>query len=100
MVTRARSTLLAAVALAGFAGPAASQSAPREYEAFIRAEVNKCVAESVRLDKETGVLNHPTAPTQAQRVASCREMMLQIHDLYPMSEPKPEPNKKARQPPR
>ncbi len=58
------------------------------------------MAELVRLDKETGVLNHPTAPTQAQRVASCREMMMQIHDLYPMSEPKPEPNKKARQPPR
>ena len=100
MVTRARSTLLAAVALAGFGGPAASQSAPREYEAFIRSEVNKCVAEWVRLDKETGALNHPTAPTQAERVASCREMLLQIHDLYPMAEPKPEPNKKARQPPR
>ena len=92
MVTRARSTLLAAVALAGFGGPAASQSAPREYEAFIRAEVNKCVAESVRLDKEAGALNHPSAPTQAQRVASCRELVLQVNDLYPVAEPK----KKAR----
>ena len=100
MPTGARSMILAAVALAGFGDPATSQTAPREYEAFIRAEINKCVADAVRLDKETGALNHPSAPAQAQHVASCREMMLQIHDLYPMSEPKPEPNKKARQPPR
>jgi len=83
--------ILAAVALAGFGDPATSQTAPREYEAFIRAEINKCVADAVRLDKDTGALNHPSAPTQAQRVA-CREMMLQIHDLYPVAEPK----KKAR----
>jgi hypothetical protein len=81
--------LLAAVVLAGFGDPAASQTAPREYEAFIRAEINKCVAEAVRLDKEA---HAPNQPTQAERVASCREMILQIHDVYPM----PEPKKKAR----
>jgi len=84
--------LLAAVVLAGFGDPATSQTAPREYEAFIRAEISKCVAEAVRLDKETGVLNHPSAPTQAQRVASCRELVQQVNDLYPAAEPK----KKAR----
>jgi hypothetical protein len=50
------------------------------------------VAEAVRLDKETGALNHPSAPTQAQRIASCRELVLQVNDLYPVAEPK----KKAR----
>lgn len=97
MATGARSMLLAAVVLAGFSAAAAAQTAPREYEAFVRAEINKCVADAVRLDKEMRSTNQPT---QAQRVASCREMILQIHDLYPMPEPKPEPNKKARQPPR
>lgn len=88
MATRALSMLLAAIALAGFGGPAASQTAPREYEAFIRSEINKCVAEAIRLDKETGALNHPSAPTQAERVASCRELVLQVNDLYPIAEPK------------
>ena len=92
MATRALSMLLAAVVLAGFGDPAVSQTAPREYEAFIRSEINKCVAEAVRLDKETGALNHPSAPTQAQRIASCRELVLQVNDLYPVAEPK----KKAR----
>jgi hypothetical protein len=44
------------------------------------------------LDKEAGALKHPSAPTQAQREASCREMVMQVHDLYPIAEPK----KKAR----
>jgi hypothetical protein len=92
MAMRAVSMVLAAVALAGPGGPATSQTAPPQYEAFIRSEINKCVAESVRLDKETGAFNHPTAPTQAQRVASCRELVLQVNDLYPIAEPK----KKAR----
>lgn len=92
MATGARSMILAAGVLVGLGDPATSQTAPREYEAFIRAEVNKCVAEAVRLDKETGALNHPSAPTQAQRVASCRELVLQVNDLYPVAEPK----KKAR----
>ena len=97
MATRARSMLLAAAVLAGFGDPATSQTAPREYEAFIRSEINKCVAEAVRLDKETGAFNHPTAPTQAERVASCRELVLQVNDLYPMTEPqKTEPKKKIR----
>ena len=97
MATRALSMVLAAVALAGPGGPATSQTAPPQYEAFIRSEINKCVAESVRLDKETGAFNHPTAPTQAQRVASCRELVMQVNDLYLMSEPqKSEPKKKAR----
>lgn len=93
MPTSARSIVLAAVALAGFVDAAISQSAPRDYQAFIRAEINKCVAEAVRLDKEAGVLNHPSAPTQAQRVASCRELVEQVNDLYPTT---PEPKKKAR----
>lgn len=93
MSTGARPMLLAAATLIGFGSAAISQSAPKGYEAFIRAEINKCVAESVRLDKEAGVLNHPTAPTQAQRVASCREMLMQVHDLYA---PPPEPRKKSR----
>lgn len=92
MATGARSILLAAVVVAGLGNPAAAQTTPREYQAFVRKEIDKCVAESVRLDKEAGVLNHPTAPTQAQRVAACREMVLQVHDIYPVDEPK----KKAR----
>ena len=91
MATGARSMLLAAVVLAGFDEPAAAQTAPRDYEAFIRAEINKCVAEAVRLDKEAGALKHPSAPTQAQRVDSCREMVMQVHDLYPAAE---QPKKK------
>lgn len=96
MATRALSMLLAAAVLAIPGDPAAAQT-PREYEAFIRSEINKCVAEAVRLDKETGALNHPSAPTQAERVASCRELVLQVNDLYPMTEPqKTEPRKKTR----
>ena len=97
MVTGVRTIVLAAVVLAGFTVTAVSQTTPRQYEAFIRAEIAKCVADAVRLDKETGTRN---PPTQAERAASCREMILQIHDLYPMPEPKPELNKKTRQPPR
>jgi hypothetical protein len=94
MSTGARSMLVAAVVLgAGLGDPAAAQTAPRDYEAFIRAEINKCVAEAVRLDKEAGALKHPSAPTQAQRVDSCREMVMQVHDLYPAAE---QPKKKAR----
>lgn len=88
----AHALLLAAVVLIGSGPPAAAQSAPRGYEAFIRAEINKCVAESIRLDKEAGALKHPTAPTQAQRAAACEEMLRQVHDLYPA----PEPKKKTR----
>lgn len=96
MATRALSMLLAAAVLSGASNPATSQT-QREYEAFIRSEINKCVAEAVRLDKETGALNHPTAPTQAERVASCRELVTQVNDLYPMTEPqKTEPKKRTR----
>jgi hypothetical protein len=93
MYTGARAIVLVVVGLAAFGDAALSQSAPRDYQAFIRSEINKCVADAVRIDKETGVLNHPTAPTQAQRVASCRELVEQVNDLYPTA---PEPKKKGR----
>jgi hypothetical protein len=89
MITRARSMLLAAAVLAVFGTPVASQT-PQQYEAFRQKEIAKCVAESVRLDKESGARG---GPSQAERVASCREMVMQIHDLYPAAEP---PKKKTR----
>ena len=82
--------LLATGVLAGFCASAASQT-QRQYEAMVRAEINKCVDDAVRLDKQSGSRNQPS---RAEHTASCREMMLQIHDLYPMPEEKK--NKKSR----
>jgi hypothetical protein len=88
MAKGSRAMVLVVLVLAGFGASAASQT-PRQYEAFVRAEINKCVEDAVRLDKQSGSRNQPT---RAEHTASCREMMLQIHDLYPM----PEEKKKSR----
>jgi hypothetical protein len=88
MTKGSRVMVLAILVLAGSGASAVSQT-PRQYEAFVRGEINKCVDDAVRLDKESGSRNQPT---RAEHIASCREMMLQIHDLYPM----PEEKKKSR----
>lgn len=93
MARRPRVILLAALVLAGFGATATSQT-QKQYEAFVRAEINRCVDDALRIDKESG---SRTRPDKTEHYEACREMMMQVHDLYPMPEEKrPEEKKKSR----